>query len=80
MILIHPQVVSDPEDECGGKLIIVFPEDSGCQTLVVPLKVSENTVKDWDRLSNCQCRDLSHFFSHAFSFTQARRYQVVGQH
>jgi hypothetical protein len=58
MVLIHPQVIEDPDDPARNRLEISFPPDSGCETLSVPLRPSEETLKKWDM---CDAPRLSVF-------------------
>lgn len=47
MILIMPRIDLDLLPH-GGRLVVSFPEDSGCETFSVPLNPDEELLKTWD--------------------------------
>ncbi|KAL0569658.1 hypothetical protein V5O48_012301 [Marasmius crinis-equi] len=47
MVLITPTVQEDEHAPYGGILNITFPEDSGCPSLLIPLRPDEDLLKTW---------------------------------
>ncbi|KAI5119725.1 hypothetical protein M0805_001438 [Coniferiporia weirii] len=54
MVLIHPQILADGSDAEGGRVVISFPEGSGCESFSIPLKPSEETLKGWKRIEDIE--------------------------
>ncbi|KAH9854380.1 hypothetical protein C2E23DRAFT_818523 [Lenzites betulinus] len=54
MVLITPRVEVDPASPYGGRLVISFPEDSGCETFSIPLYPTPDMLEDWPVLDDCR--------------------------
>lgn len=48
MVLITPRIVPDPSSPHGGALEVSFPEESGCETFVVPLNPTPDIFSTWE--------------------------------
>jgi uncharacterized protein len=48
MVLIMPRIDVDPTSPYGGRLVISFPEESGCETFSVPLHPSPELLSTWE--------------------------------
>jgi len=48
MILIMPRIDVDPTSPHGGRLVISFPEESGCETFSVPLHPNPELLNTWE--------------------------------
>ncbi|KAI0640288.1 MOSC N-terminal beta barrel domain-containing protein [Trametes polyzona] len=53
MVLITPRVEVDSASAHGGRLVISFPEDSGCETFSVPLYPASELLTDWPVIDDC---------------------------
>ncbi|KAM5538345.1 hypothetical protein V8D89_007947 [Ganoderma adspersum] len=53
MVLITPRIEADPTSSYGGRLVISFPEDSGCDTLSVPLNPTPDILANWPIIDEC---------------------------
>lgn len=47
MVLITPRIEPDPASPYGGRLVVSFPEDSGCETFAVPLNPTPDILENW---------------------------------
>ena len=48
MVLISPHIEYDETSLYGGKLVVSFPPESGCQTFEVPLSPTPDVVSQWE--------------------------------
>ncbi|KAI9067205.1 hypothetical protein FKP32DRAFT_1588842 [Trametes sanguinea] len=53
MVLISPRIEVDPSSPYGGRLVVSFPEDSGCETFAVPLSPTQEMLADWPIIEDC---------------------------
>ncbi|KAI0352239.1 hypothetical protein OH77DRAFT_1486006 [Trametes cingulata] len=54
MVLITPRVEIDTTSPYGGRLVISFPEDSGCETFAIPLNPTADMLADWPIIEDCK--------------------------
>ena len=47
MVLITPRIEVDTASPYGGRLVVTFPKDSGCETFSVPLNATQELVDTW---------------------------------
>ncbi len=47
MVLITPRIEPDSASPHGGRLVISFPEDSGCEAFSVPLNPTPDILANW---------------------------------
>ncbi|PIL31071.1 hypothetical protein GSI_05767 [Ganoderma sinense ZZ0214-1] len=47
MVLITPRIEPDSASPYGGRLVVSFPEDSGCETFSVPLNPTPDILATW---------------------------------
>ncbi|KAF9261671.1 hypothetical protein L218DRAFT_930541 [Marasmius fiardii PR-910] len=52
MVLITPKIVSDDMSPYGGILNVSFPEGSGSESFSIPLKPTDELVKQWELIDN----------------------------
>lgn len=52
LVLVTPHLAIDKSSPDGGSLVVIFPEDSGCETFEIPLRPSEKTLSTWKILTN----------------------------
>ncbi|KAF5374882.1 hypothetical protein D9758_000495 [Tetrapyrgos nigripes] len=57
MVLITPKVEVDEDSPYGGVLRISFPQDSGCDEFVIPLRPTEDILKAWSLINDIQLWD-----------------------
>ena len=48
MVLISPRIERDETSPHGGKLVVSFPLESGCDTFEVPLNPTPELVSKWE--------------------------------
>ena len=48
MVLISPRIERDEKSPHGGKLVVSFPLESGCDTFEVPLNPTPELVSKWE--------------------------------
>ncbi|KAI0370101.1 hypothetical protein BV20DRAFT_944722 [Pilatotrama ljubarskyi] len=53
MVLITPRVELDATSPFGGRLVISFPADSGCETFAIPLNPTRDVLADWPMIEDC---------------------------
>ncbi|KAH9923163.1 armadillo-type protein [Epithele typhae] len=53
MVLITPHIEINATSPYGGKLVVSFPEDSGCETFSVPLNVTQDIIDTWPIVEEC---------------------------
>jgi hypothetical protein len=52
MVLISPWIKHDETSPHGGKLVVSFPPESGCETFEVPLNPTPDIVSQWELYVN----------------------------
>lgn len=48
MVLISPRIEYDELSPYGGKLVVSFPPESGCDTFEVPLNPTPDVISQWE--------------------------------
>jgi hypothetical protein len=77
MVLIHPVIMADPSHVYGGKLLITFPEGSGCDSFEIPLSPSKDILDTWEMQVYSKPETPT---SANLSFTKNRRLHDVQDH
>jgi hypothetical protein len=52
LVLITPQIQVDETSPERGRLLVTFPQASGCATFSIPLQPSEDTLKSWELIEH----------------------------